>query len=781
MKNKSLMNLIKTSPFGYAYHKVIFDYDKNPVDYYFLEVNKAFEKLTGLKEAEILNRKITDVFPAIKKSKFDWISYYGNIAINGGDEIFEKYEENFQRWYKIQVYSEKKGYFSTLFVDITAQKEKEILLQRERERFNILSNAVPVIICQKDKNCAYKFVNKRFCEVVAVEYESLEGKNDYDFFDIDSANKQRKDDEIVIKSGKSIIDKVELIHPKYGISTWLKTTKSPIYDMEGNIDGVICMGLDITQSKREEDELLRTKKIAENANKAKSEFLANMSHEIRTPLNAVIGFSELLQKTYLDIVQKQYLENIDISGKALLGIVNDILDFSKIEAGKLEFNFIETDIVSLAENSMDIVRYNASKKDIELIINISPEYPRIAKLDPVRVKQILINLLNNAIKFTEKGEVELKVEFVDLGEGFGKYDFLVTDTGIGITPEQQNKIFNAFSQADTSTTRKYGGTGLGLTISKLLVEKMGGDIGLESEFGLGSTFKFSIEAPYKKEFKSKIDKNGNIKKILIVDSNKKSIAVLQRNLKYWGIDSMSCKTESEAITLLEKDKFDIVIANYSVSGYISEKSDVPKLILYGPFQELSFQNDRTSPSVFNISKPIKIDELYSFIQNIEKNELKFFKTEKQQNNQYLETLDQNITLKSKEIERQEFLKKDRISIVIAEDVAINMKLIKSLINVIVPNVNILEAENGLKAVELAQSSEVDLILMDVQMPKLDGQEATRRIRKYEKSLGTHIPIVALTAGAMKEEREKAFESGMDDFLTKPIKIEKLSEVIKKYI
>lgn len=468
MKNKSLMNLIKTSSFGYAYHKTIFDDDKKPIDYYFLEINKAFEKLTGLKEAEVLNRKITDVFPKIKNSKFDWIAYYGNIALNGGDETIEQYEEGLQRWYKIQVYSEKKGYFSTLFIDITAQKEKELLLQKEREQFNILSNAVPVIICQKDKNFAYKFVNKRFCDVVAIGNESLEGKTDYDFFDVESADNQRRDDELVIKTGKAIVDKMELIHPKYGISTWLKTTKSPTYDIEGNIDGVICMGLDITQSKREEDELLRAKKIVESANKAKSEFLANMSHEIRTPLNAVIGFAELLQKTYLDRVQKQYLENIDVSGKALLGIVNDILDFSKIEAGKLEFSFIETDIVKLAEHSMDIVRYNASKKDIELIINISPEYPRIAKLDPIRVKQILINLLNNAIKFTENGEVELKVEFIDLGEGFGRYNFLVIDTGIGITPEQQGKIFNAFSQADTSTTRKYGGTGLGLTISRLL-------------------------------------------------------------------------------------------------------------------------------------------------------------------------------------------------------------------------------------------------------------------------------------------------------------------------
>lgn len=776
MKNKSLMNLIKTSPFGYAYHKVIFDDYKKPVDYYFLEVNKAFEKLTGLKEAEVLNRKITDVFPKIKNSKFDWVAYYGNIAINGGDETFEQYEEGFQRWYKIQVYSEKRGYFSTLFIDITAQKEKELLLQKERERFNILSNAVPVIICQKDKNFAYKFVNKRFCDVVAIGNESLEGKTDYDFFDVESANNQRRDDELVIKTGKAIVDKMELIHPKYGISTWLKTTKSPTYDIEGNIDGVICMGLDITQSKREEDELLRAKKIAESANKAKSEFLANMSHEIRTPLNAVIGFAELLQKTYLDRVQKQYLENIDVSGKALLGIVNDILDFSKIEAGKLEFSFIETDIVKLAEHSMDIVRYNASKKDIELIINISPEYPRIAKLDPIRVKQILINLLNNAIKFTENGEVELKVEFIDLGEGFGRYNFLVIDTGIGITPEQQGKIFNAFSQADTSTTRKYGGTGLGLTISRLLAERMGGDIGLESEFGVGSTFSFSIETAYKREPKLKLSKDNWIRHVLIIDDNKKSKAVLQNNLKYWGIENIACSNLLEATNLINNNKFDLVIADYDKLEDLGKEINLPLILLHGPSDELSFQSDKSSTFKFNMSKPIKIDELFSFFQNIDKTELKIFKNESIKS-KINKTTDFNYT----EIDKTKTSNKDGVSILIAEDVAINMKLIKSLINVIVPNVNILEAENGLKAVELAQNNKIDLILMDVQMPELDGQEATRRIRKYEKSLAKHVPIVALTAGAMKEEREKAFESGMDDFLTKPIKIEKLSDVIKKYI
>lgn len=785
MKNKSIMNLINTSPFGYAYYKVIFDHDKRPLDYYFLDVNEAFEEITGLKRNEIINRKITDVIPQKNNFKFDSISYYGNLSLNGGCKSLEHYEEWSKKWYKIHAHSDKKGYFSTLFIDITEQKENEFRLKRTSEHFKILSNSAPVIIYQKDKNFLYRFANNRFCDVAALDYIDITGKSDYDFFDYDSAYTQRKDDEIIIETGKSIIDKVELLHPKYGASTWVKTVKTPLYDLDGNVEGILCIALDITQSKREEEELLKAKKLAESASNAKSEFLANMSHEIRTPLNAVIGFAELLEKTYLDRVQKQYVENIDISGKALLNIVNDILDFSKIEAGKLDFNLAETDIVKVVEHSVDIVRYNASKKDIELIVNIPPEYPRIARLDSLRVKQVLVNLLNNAIKFTENGEVELKVEFFDLKKGFGMYEFSVRDTGIGISPEQQEKIFNAFSQADTSTTRKYGGTGLGLTISKLLTEKMGGLISVESELGIGSVFKVAIETSYKRDGKLRTLGNKS-NKIFILDKNRKSGEIIQSNLNYWGNKSQIFTNLTDGLNVVRKEDFNILIIDYKTAGRegLNEIKKInsikgintPQILLYSPSYGPEIQNCYNEFGIrINIEKPVKVDELYSFIKNIDKvNE-----TIEKENISLKEC--RNKTEKNKnEISIKGELKKGA-SILVAEDVSINMKLIKSLINVIVPNANIFEAINGIEAVDIATKENIDVILMDIQMPELDGQEATRRIRKYEKSLGSHIPIVALTAGAMKEEREKAFECGMDDFLTKPIKIEKLSEVIKKYI
>lgn len=786
MKNRSLMNLINTSPFGYAYHKVIFDSEKNPIDYYFIEVNKAFEKLTGLKAEKIINKKITEVFPEIKKSKFDWIRHYGKLASNGGYYEFDQYQEHLHRWYKVHVNSDKKGYFSTLFIDITEQKKMEIMLKRESERLEILSSTVPVIMCEKDINYMYKFVNKRFYDMVAIDDQNLEGKSDYDFFDIDSANNQRKDDEFIMNTGRSIIDKSEVLNPKYGTSIWVKTTKSPVYDIEGNIDGIVCISIDITQSKREEEELLKAKKSAESANRAKSEFLANMSHEIRTPLNAVIGFTDLLGKTYLDRIQKQYLENIDISGKSLLGVINDILDFSKIEAGKLEFNVLETDVALLAEQSMDIVRYNASKKKIELILDIPPEYPRIAKFDPIRVKQILINLLNNAIKFTEEGEVELKIEFIDLGEGFGRYNFWVIDTGIGIKAEQLTKIFNAFSQADNSTTRKYGGTGLGLTISKLLAEKMGGTISVESEFGVGSKFRFSVETSYKKDFKERISENNQIKRVLVVDDNEKNLEIIKKHLKYFGIYSEGMSNGFDALKILKTKDFDMIIVDYQMPGIngieliqsmISDlgKKEILVVLLYNPSDGPDVQNYFSEMGLkFNISKPVKMDELYSIIENCNKLENRISKIQPN-------ILNSNKVKNTTSNDLSQILDKNKVNVLVAEDVSINMKLIKSLIKSIVPNVEILEACNGLQAVEIFSKNKVDIILMDIQMPEIDGQEATRRIRKYEKSLNIHTPIIALTAGAMDEEREKAFECGMDDFLTKPIKIEKLSETIKKYV
>ena len=421
---------------------------------------------------------------------------------------------------------------------------------------------------------------------------------------------------------------------------WFEFNFFPVYDEKKELIGVAMNSVLINDRKRDEEALLKAKEEAERASKAKSQFLANMSHELRTPLNGVIGFTEILSETSLTPVQQQYVKNANVSGHNLLKIINDVLSLSKIEAGMLELDFVRTDIIELIENSINVVEVAAARKDLELILSIDPELPRFAVTDSLRLTQILTNLLSNAVKFTEKGKVELCVDYHSVRDDKGSILFSVRDTGVGITEEQRQKLFKAFLQADSSTTRRFGGTGLGLVISQMIAEKMDSHIEFESTSGKGSRFYFEI--------------------------------------------------------LVETEK----------------------------------------------DQPVK------------------------------ETLSNKLPDKTGKASKQ------HQTILVAEDVSLNMRLIITLLGFIRPKATLLKAEDGKKAVELYRSGNPDLVIMDVQMPKMDGLDATRAIRELERETGIHIPIVALTASAMKEEREKCIAAGMDDVLTKPIEVDKLKFLIE---
>lgn len=525
-------------------------------------------------------------------------------------------------------------------------------------------------------------------------------------------------------------------------------------------------------------ELERARAQAETASLAKSEFLANMSHEIRTPLNAVIGFTELLKETPLNDTQKQYIENANISGHTLLAIINDVLDFSKIEAGMMFLEKIKVDLYELLENSIDIVKYQADKKQIELLLSIDDQLPRYANVDPIRLKQVLANLLSNAVKFTEVGEVELKVTYHFISEHEGKIMFEVRDTGIGISKIQQEKLFKAFSQADSSTTRKYGGTGLGLIISDLIVRKMGGKIKLKSQANEGSEFSFEIITETEFGEKLNIAPLSKFKKCLIIDDNANNRFILKTILEEWEITCECCDNGLKAIERIQNDPtFSLIICDYNMpqlNGIETiEKIQAleqwklnkePIILLHTSTDNENILKKCEDLGIhYRLTKPVKKSDLYLYLSKvINEDEIKIKKPNENQAASHNENT-------------------RNYNILIAEDVETNMMVLTELIKRKLPNAHIVKAHNGEEAVHIYKNQKVDLIFMDVQMPLLDGIQSTKIIRNIEKETTRQIPIIAQTAGAFKEEHQKCLEAGMDDFIIKPIDPNRINEILDKYL
>ncbi|MBI1731020.1 PAS domain S-box protein [Candidatus Acetothermia bacterium] len=741
--------------------------------------NPVAEKLFGFTEAEALGRNVDDLVAKMADQDVQSEAVEFNYQAARGDLIHAFTQRSRKDGTLVDVEllalpvvvdGEQIGII-VIYHDITERKRFEQELRRQKEYFEalVLNNPVAVVAIDQESNIVSW--NPAAEKLFGYAQEEAIGRN----VDELVANVKAIRHEAVKYSGQaSHGDKVHVItrrNRKDGTLLDVELLGLPII-VAGEQVGFIAIYHDIT-------ELQRARHEAEAANEAKSAFLANMSHEIRTPMNAVIGMSGLLMDTNLTQEQREYAETIRNSSDTLLTIINDILDFSKIEAGKMELENQPFDLRECVESALDLVAGRAAERGLDLAYILDDEVPSAVRGDVTRLRQILLNLLSNGIKFTEKGEVIVEVS---RGQARDELIFSVRDTGIGISKEGMKRIFQSFSQADSSTTRKYGGTGLGLAISKRLAEMMGGNMWAESAglSGKGSTFFFTMKAATAKIARGRaLNLSGRQpevegKRILIVDDNETNCRILELQTQKWGILSRSTRSAKKAMSLLKTgEEFDLAILDMHMPemdgiDLAKEMRSLPQakklpLILLTSLGQHELEAAEAG-FVAHLTKPVKPSQLFDAIATV------FTATGKKR--PYA-----SAAKRTKPKLDSTLGERHPLHILLAEDNAVNQKVALRLLDQMGYRADV--ASNGLEAIESVERQPYDVILMDVQMPEMDGLEATRRIVAARSKKKSRPYIIAMTANAMQGDREMCMEAGMDDYVTKPINIEELTGALLK--
>ncbi len=657
-----------------------------------------------------------------------------------------------------------------LRIEVADRKQAQRDLEERKNFLDSVINNSPVGIVATDIDGGVRMCNAAFERVFGVRQADILSRSLRDILGSKELDSEIEANHRVVYGGKAT-HVVSKRARSDGTLVDVEAFAVPLFT-SGTMTGAVVLYQDITERKLAEKILLTAKETAEAASRAKSEFLANMSHEIRTPMNGIIGMTELALDTDLTAEQREYLGLVKTSANSLLTLINDILDFSKIEAGKLDIEMIDFSFRQSLGEMIKALAFRAHGKGLELAWRVSPGIPERLRGDLGRLRQVLVNLLGNALKFTEHGEVVLEVEKVAEDVGGVDLHFRVRDTGIGIAPDKQTMIFEAFTQADSSSTRLYGGTGLGLAITSRLVALMGGKIWLESELGKGSVFHFISRFEFAEtEGETLMPADPEIIRglqVLVVDDNETTRLILTEMLATWGMRAATASDGRSALEALARayqsgSPFSLVISDMQMPGMdgfqLSDEirrsgawSRVPILILSSIMRQGQAARCRELCISRHLMKPVQPSELLDAI---------FVAVSK------TAPAPQEPVAVVNAISSRSRNKR----ILLAEDNAVNRKLAVTLLEK--RGFTVVTAENGRDAIETLGRDSIDLVLMDVQMPVMDGLEAIRAIRAKEQNSGAHVPIIALTAHAMKGDRERCLAAGADDYVTKPIRIQEL--------